>query len=237
MADRAAAPGAPRPVPGWVVWPAFLVLAGLGVWQTQRLEWKTALIDTIAERRAAPPAALPAELRESARAEWEFTRVALAGRFLRDAEMRVLAQTRGGRVGVRVVAPFARDGGGAVLVDRGWAPEDAAIDRPEGPAAVEGLLRGAPAGNPFRPGNRPEDGVWHWIDPPAMARAAGLPETAFYVQAAGPAGEGGRYPIPGGAALELRNDHLQYALTWFGLAAALLAVHAVLRRRARRGAA
>ena len=235
MADRAGA--APRPVPAWVVWPAFLVLVGLGAWQMQRLEWKTALIDTIAERRAAPAVPLPAELREPERAEWEFTRVALAGRFRHDAEMRVLAQTRGGRVGVRVVAPFARDGGGAVLVDRGWAPEDAAIDRPEGSVAVEGLLRGAPAGNPFRPDNRPGEGVWHWIDPPAMARAAGLPETAFYVQAAGPAGEGGRYPVPGGAALELRNDHLQYALTWFGLAAALLAVHAVLRRRARRGAA
>ena len=203
----------------------------------QRLEWKTALIDTVAERRAAPPVAPPAELRESDRAKWEFTRVALAGRFRHDAEIRVLAQTRAGRVGVRLVAPFARDDGAAALVDRGWAPEDAPIDRPEGSVAIEGLLRGAPAGNPFRPDNRPDDGVWHWIDPPAMALAAGLPETAFYVQAVAPAGENGRYPIPGGAALELRNDHLQYALTWFGLAAALLAVHAVLRRRARRGAA
>ena len=234
MADRVADRAA-RPVPAWIIWPAFLVLVGLGGWQTQRLEWKTALIETIAERRAAPPVPLPANLRESERADWEFTRVALAGRLLHDAEMRVLAQTREGRVGVRLVTPLERGGGGAALVDRGWAPEGAAIDRPEGSVTVEGLLRGAPAGNPFRPDNRPGGGVWHWIDPPAMARAAGLPETVFYVQIAGPAGED--YPIPGGAALELRNDHLQYALTWFGLAAALLAVHAVLRRRARRGAA
>ena len=203
----------------------------------QRLEWKTALIDTIEARRAAPPAAYPAALDPERRGEWEFTRVALTGRFRHDAEMRVLAQTHEGRVGARLVAPLVLADGRAALVDRGWAPGDgAAADRPAGEAAVEGLLRGPPAGNPFRPANRPEDGVWHWIDAPAMAKAAGLAPRAFYVQAVGPAAPGGA-PVPGGAALALRNDHLQYALTWFGLAAALMAVFLAFRRRARRGGA
>ena len=67
-------------------------------------------------------------------------------------------------------------------------------------------------------------------------KAVGLAPRAFYVQAVGPAAPGGA-PIPGGAALALRNDHLQYALTWFGLAAALMAVFLAFRRRVRRGGA
>lgn len=159
----------------------------------------------------------------------------LSGRFRAGAEMTVLAQTRAGRAGVRLVAPLELAGGRAVLVDRGWAPRAEAAARPEGVVAVEGLLRGPPAGNPFRPDNRPEDGVWHWIDPAAMARAAGLPAADFYVQAIGPE-TGARYPAPGGAALRLRNEHLHYAIIWFGLAAGLLAVYAVYRRRAAREA-
>lgn len=222
------------PRAAWLAWPALAVLVGLGVWQTQRLEWKTALIATIEARRAAPPAAYPSASDPQRRAAWEFTRVALSGRFRHEAEMRVLAQTHAGRAGVRLVTPLDLDDGRTALVDRGWAPDRGApVERPEGPATLEGLLRGPPAGNPFRPENRPQDGVWHWVDPAAMARAAGLPPRAVYVQAVGPA-DAQRYPIPGGAALELRNDHLHYALTWFGLAAALLAVMVAFRRRARR---
>ena len=213
------------------------MLVGLGVWQTQRLEWKTALIETIEARSAAAPVAWPRALDPQARDAWEFTRVRLSGRFRHDAEMRLLAQTHAGRAGVRLVAPLELDDGRVALVDRGWTPDDGApIERPEGVVTLDGLLRGPPEGNPFRPANRPEDNVWYWLDAAAMARAAGLPPRAVYVQAVGPA-ETGRYPIPGGAALELRNDHLQYAITWFGLAAALLAVMVAFLRRARRGGA
>ena len=225
------------PRAAWLAWPALAVLIGLGVWQTQRLEWKTALIATVEARRAAPPVAYPSASDPQRRDDWEFTRVALSGRFRHEAEMRVLAQTHAGRAGVRLVTPLELDDGRTALVDRGWAPSDSApVERPEGPATLEGLLRGPPAGNPFRPDNRPQDGVWHWIDPEAMARVAGLPPRAVYVQTVGPA-DARRYPVPGGAALELRNDHLHYALTWFGLAAALLAVMLAFRLRARRGGA
>lgn len=223
----------------WLVWPALAVLVGLGVWQLQRLEWKTALIDTIATRGAAPPGALPRALDPERPETWEFTRVALSGRWRHDAEMRLQAQPRAGRVGVRLVTPLDLEDGRAVLVDRGWAPDADSAERPPGAVALEGLLRGPPADNPFRPRNRPDDGAWYWLDPAAMARAAGLPARAFYVLAVAPEipAAPGRYPVPGGAALELRNDHLQYALTWFGLAAALLAVWLAARRRARAGAA
>ncbi len=221
----------------WLAWPAFLTLVGLGVWQLQRLEWKTALIDAIETRRDAPPIPFPRTLDPERRDSWEFTRVALAGRFHHDDEMRVLAQVHDGRNGIRLVTPMALDDGRKALVDRGWTPDAEAAERPAGTAAVEGLLRGPPAGNPFRPDNRPDAGVWHWVDPPAMARAAGLPATQVYVQAIADGNAApGQYPIPGGAVFDLRNDHLQYALTWFGLAAALLAVYLPFRRRMRRGA-
>ena len=93
--------------------------------------------------------------------------------------MRLLAQTHAGRAGVRLVAPLELDDGRVALVDRGWTPDDGApLERPEGVVTLEGLLRGPPAGNPFRPANRPEDNVWYWLDAAAMARAAGLPPRA-----------------------------------------------------------
>ncbi len=219
----------------WLAWPAILVLVGLGIWQMQRLEWKTALIETIEARRAAPVIPVPPALDSDQYDNWEFTRVALSGTFRHESEMAVVAQTHAGRVGIRLVTPMDLDDGRTLLVDRGWTPDADSAERPTGKVLLEGLLRAPIAGNPFRPDNHATENIWYWIDAPAMARAASLPPQAYYVQAVAPEAPG-RYPTPGGAVLHLRNDHLQYALTWFGLATALLVITLLFRRHARRAA-
>ena len=125
--------------------------------------------------------------------------------------------------------------GRALLVDRGWVPMDrrdpaTRLDGQRGgTVTLEGLLRtgGWKGAALFRPDNDPEKNVWVWFDLPAMAATAGLaaPVTALYLEA-GPAENPGGLPKGGQTPIHLRNDHLQYAITWYGLAAALIAVFA-----------
>ena len=218
----------------WAVAPALLVLIGLGTWQLQRWQWKEALIATIAARAAAAPVALSAVADPEG---LEFTRVVVDGRFLHERERQVLAQVHKGAPGVGVVTPLRLDDGRVLMIDRGWLPEARRdhANRPQGQVKVEGLLRLPPATNWFSPTNRPDENVWYRIDPLAMA-GPGAPALPYYLEAS-PSVAGGEAPVARHRVLALRNHHLQYALTWYGLAAALAVVFLLARRRDKRGAA
>lgn len=214
------------------------VLVGLGTWQIQRLHWKEALIADMAARIAAAPVALPANLVDAA--ALAYVPVRLEGRFLHDKEMYLGARTYRGTVGFHVVTPLILDDGRAVLVDRGWvpparkAPDTRPESQPPGPVVVDGLIRlgGWRGAAMFRPANEPARNLWLWPDLPAMAAWAGLerPVTQVYV-AAGPAPNPGGPPIGGQTRIELRNDHLLYAVTWYALAVALLVIYVLHQSR------
>jgi len=219
---------------------AFLVLIGLGTWQLQRREWKGGLIAAREAALAAAPIDLP-KSGDAAR-DLEFHRVRATGAFLYDRTLFVHAIERAhGESGYLAITPMRLASGGVVLVERGWIPP-AFRDRarsaeggPAGDATVEGILRLAPEGRPdwFVPDNDPVKGEWYYVDLAGMARAAGVPDALpFYVEA-GPAPKSGGYPLGGQANTELRNEHLQYAITWYCLAAALAVIYFLLLRRER----
>ncbi len=221
------------------VWPALAVLVGLGTWQVHRLDWKTTLIATIEARAGAPAIPLPADLTSENIGDIEFTHVRLAGVFQHDEEMIVVSRPRKGVVGSRVVTPIETENGQRVLVDRGWIPagaEDPML-RAEGQVAgvttVEGLLRAPQQTNPFTPDNQPGENAWYWIDPAGMAEHAGFAPQMFYFEA-GPAPNPGGLPIGGRPVLDIANNHLQYAITWYGLAFGLLAVYVIYLRSERK---
>ena len=221
------------------VWPGLALLIALGTWQVHRLQWKTALIESIAARRDLPPVPLPADLDAPGANTLEFTRVALTGRFDHPAEMILLARPRRGHAGSRVITPFAVEGGPVILVDRGWVPvaaEDPAR-RAEGQIAglvsIEGVVRVAPPANWFTPDNQPDRNAWYRIDLQAMAAHAGVPPVGLYIEAAMAAIPGG-LPIGGLPVARIVNNHLQYAITWYGLAVVLLVVYVFFRRGERR---
>lgn len=214
------------------------LLIGLGVWQVQRLHWKEALIEARTDRLGAAAIALPAAFEKPA--ALEFTRVTLTGQFRHDRELYLGARTRNGKVGVHVVTPLMLDDGRGVLVDRGWVPlarQDPAT-RPEGqvagPVTLDAMLRssGWKGWGITRPENDPARNLWLWTDVPAMAAAADLanPITAVYAQAVDTAPPGGM-PMAVEATVHIRNDHLQYALTWFALAVALLVIYLIYSYR------
>lgn len=219
-----------------------LVLLGLGTWQLQRLGWKEGLIAERAARLEAPEIALPADLARPA--DLEYRRVRLAGTFLHERELHQGGRTRNRRVGFHVVTPLRLGDGRTILVDRGWVPPEAKApetrpgSRPEGPVEIAAILRtgGWKGRAVLQPDNDPAGNHWIWLDLPAMTAGLERPVTALYAVAL-PKPEGGdaeALPKPAEVAVTIRNDHLEYALTWYALAVALLVIYVLVGRRPER---
>ena len=217
--------------------PAVLLLLALGFWQVERLFWKQ---DLIAQRQAAVAAA-PASVPQSAAQArgMEFRHVNDEGVFLHDKEIFVGATSEGGGQGYQILTPLLEPGGRAVFVNRGYIPAELkdparrAAGQIAGTVRVEGLLRLPPAGKPnwFLPDNRPDLNYWFWVDLPAMSAADKLDGVApFYIDTDATPNPGG-WPKGGVTRLTLPNNHLQYAVTWFSLAVALIVIYVLYHRR------
>ena len=212
----------------------FLVLVALGSWQLQRLGWKQDRIDERQGRAMGETVELTAAL--AGPGYFNFRPVWLSGQFLHEKELLLAARSFDRRVGWQVITPLALEGGGAVLVNRGWIPhdkQDAALraeGQLEGAVRVRGLVRTEQPQGTFQPDNRLEEGVWYWVDIDAMGDAVGLDVLPIVVEADATANPGG-LPIGGQTRLEVPNDHLQYALTWYALAFILAVIFVVFHRR------
>lgn len=210
------------------------LLVGLGVWQLQRLAWKEGLIAEIETRAKTAPVGLRAAL-AAARAGGDvgYLRVKAEGRFLNDKE-RYLFALADGTMGWDVITPLATADGDVLLIDRGFVP-DALRDpssrkegEPEGIVTVTGLARTPEAQGTFTPDNEPARNRWFWRDLPAMAASMfpgeALKLAPFFLDAEKSEVPGG-WPLGGQTRLDLPNNHLQYAVTWFALAAAIAALY------------
>ena len=227
----------PRLWPTLFTAPVLLLCLALGSWQIQRLHWKQNLIE---QREAAVAAAsVPAPRKLDEAKGMEFHHVTDEGIFLHDKEVFVGATSEGGRQGYHVLTPLREPGGRIVFINRGFIPgelKDPAkrtAGQIAGTVHVQGLLRLPPVGKPtwFLPDNRPDLNYWFWVDLPAMSAADKLDNVAgFYVDADATPNRGG-WPKGGVTRLALPNDHLQYAITWFSLAVALMLIYFLYHRR------
>ena len=213
----------------------FAILIALGTWQVRRLQWKEALLATIEARVHAEPRPLDEVLGSGpAVADLEYTPVRLEGVFVHSAERHFFA-TWNGASGFFVYTPLLRSRGDHVFVNRGFVPYDLKdpSKRPrsllEGPVEVTGLLRAPLVEKPssILPDNDPAKNLFYWKDIRAMAASSGLPADAsilgVFVDANDAPNDGG-LPVGGVTIVDLPNNHLQYAVTWYGLAAALAGV-------------
>ena len=217
--------------------PVALLCLALGSWQIQRLHWKEGLIAQRQAAVAAPPVPAPRTLDEAK--GMEFHHVTDEGVFLHDKEIFLGATSEGGRQGYQVLTPLREAGGRIVFVNRGFIPAELkdpakrAAGQLAGTVHVQGLLRLPPPGKPnwFLPDNRPDLNYWFWVDLPAMSAADKLDNVAgFYIDADASPNPGG-WPKGGVTRLSLPNDHLQYAITWFSLAVALMVIYFLYHRR------
>ena len=219
------------------LWPILLatffgtaILLWLGIWQVQRLQWKEGLIAQLAANAAAPPMDLAAAagLRAAGR-DPEFVRVKFTGEYRHDSWKKMISTYDGGQ-GWTIITPAVSADGWAVIVDRGRLPGQRVenFDKPEGPVEIEGVIRTYSLGQGyFDPENDPAGNLWYWWDVPGMLKASPLPEGAKpfpYVVQLLPGSSAADFPRPPEPQANLANNHLGYAITWFGLAATLLAV-------------
>ena len=217
------------------------ILLGLGVWQLARKAEKEALIARIVERsHVEPPAAPPPFDAWDARAD-EFGRVRVRGTFLHDRETLVhgLAPGEPGRAlqGFYVLTPLRRDDGTTILINRGFVPtelkdpKDRAAGQVAGEATVTGMLRASETRGLFVPESDPKRDAWFTRDIPGISAARGLTDVAPYLIEADATPNPGGWPRGGQLRVDLPNNHLQYAFTWFGIAACLIGVFSVFAWR------
>ncbi|WP_245295761.1 SURF1 family protein [Rhizobium rhizosphaerae] len=221
----------------------FVLLVGLGTWQMQRLAWKEGLLAAIAERRAAPPADLRAiEAIAAGGGDVDYRTVRVEGRFLHDRE-RHFFTTWNGQPGYAVYTPLVLADGRMLLVNRGFVPyerkpvDTRAAGQTDGMVTITGLARARLPAKPsfILPDNEPAKNIYYWKDLEGMIRDDGLDPghfVPFFVDADATPNPGG-LPVGGITLIDFPNNHLQYALTWYGLAAALLVVTVAFIMRAK----
>ncbi len=227
-----------------LVLPVLVMLLLLGNWQVQRLAWKEDLLATIDTRMQQAPVALEAALSTWQRdGDVDYLPVTLKGRFLHDREQYFLA-THQGQSGWYVYTPLQLDDGRAVIVNRGYVPYD--LRDParrtwqpiEDTVTIAGLARNPLAEKPgsLLPDNTPDERTWYWKDHGSMAQAMGLAGEEllpFFVDVSTTNGAVSAGPMGGVTRVSLPNNHLQYAVTWFGLAAALVVITGLFMWRRR----
>jgi surfeit locus 1 family protein len=209
----------------------FAILVSLGVWQLERKAWKENLIATLNVRVAAPPHALPPSPQQGVD---EFSRVRLHGAFI--AGQSALVFTAGSALrpdiktpGYWVLSPLRTDGGRVVVVNRGYIAEKSAPPPPSGEIDLTGAMRWPDESVLFTPTDEPQHNLWYRRAPITIAAQKGWGQVApFFVEQETPQLAG----APQAGPLVV---HLQYAITWFGLAGGLAGVYLVwLRGRLRR---
>lgn len=218
-------------VPTLFVAPGLALLIGLGVWQIARLREKEVLIASVQAGFNSAPESLDKLLAAGAAgAEWHHVRV--SGHFLHDKEQYLFAQGPMGATGVQVVTPFVQADGRIILVDRGFIPDQLrnparrAQGEIAGQVSLTGVVRLSEKPGAFTPAPDLKTRLWFIKDVPAMAKAAGVPALPVLIEADATPNPGG-WPLGGQTRIDIPNDHLGYAMTWFALALALLGVYFV----------
>lgn len=229
--------GERKPKPLWLgavfVVIGMAILIGLGAWQMQRLHWKQDLLAHIERLQRSTPVPLQMALGRAPE-KLDFVRARLDCPGIERLPTLRLYALENGQAGDRLITACPV-GGYSILVDRGFlAPGDTvAPGREELAEPVIGVLRIPADRNRFTPVNDPAKGQWYWRDVPAMAAALGAKDPApvmLMLESPAPVGGGAR---PAAIPTEISNRHLEYALTWFGLAAALAGVYVALLLRRR----
>ncbi len=208
------------------------VLIGLGTWQIYRQHWKERVLARIAAAEAEPPVPLTPDASP-------YTKVSVTGRFRFDQTALFGADVRDTRTGPIMgsyqIVPLERIGASTILIERGWVPakDQGSLDDSAGIVTVTGYVRPEDAQHWFSPADDPATRKFYTLDPKAIGAAVGVADPApFVLVALGHAT--GSYPSPARYMPRPPNNHLSYAITWYGLAAALIVIFVIWIRKALR---
>jgi surfeit locus 1 family protein len=217
-------------LPGAMAAVMLAVLLGLGTWQVERLHWKQGLLAQIAHAEAAPAVPLPAD-------PDPFTKVRVTGRLRDDLSASYGAEVRdtptGTQLGTHLIVPLERTDENAILVDRGWVPDrrPRPLAQASGDVTVEGYVRPSDTPGLFSAQDNPPARQFFTLNAQAIGAALGLQRVApYFLIAMGPP-PAERYPDPAQHLPRPLNNHLSYAITWYGLAIALVVIFILWARK------
>ncbi|MDA0781128.1 MAG: SURF1 family protein [Rickettsiales bacterium] len=227
----------PKPIPTLMTIAGLVLLLSLGSWQMSRLQWKRTLVKEINEGAALPAVELLSDRNEIEK--FKYRRVKVRGEFLHDKEVHLFVGPKAerGRPGYDILTPLKIEEGNYVLVDRGWvnsdikSPEKRPETLEEGMVEIEGIIHAGETPGRFTPENDVAKNLWFWIDLDEIENYAGINLQNFYVRAL-KKDKKNIYPIASDEFIKVRNDHLQYAVTWYSLAIILLVIYFLYSRKA-----
>lgn len=214
---------------------ALVELIGLGTWQAQKMSPKTELIQTIEAGLSAEAMVLPVHLDDPSAVLYR--RITFDGTASSAAPIKVFGTNLKGKPGYSLYKPVTRQHGRAVLVNFGWVPIDLKTlpSLPVGNISISGVLIDSAFAGSFSPVNKPEANEWFTANVDEMAAFYGLSSKEYYRFRvfADHMGAAGTLPLGGQVRIDIPNDHFEYMLTWYGLAAGLLGVFGAftLKRR------
>jgi len=221
-----------------VFWPtvffvfSFIILLSLGTWQVKRLIWKNDLISFYLKQSTNNIINLHKENFVSE--EIEYRKVRLTGKFLNKKEVHITGKTYEGNAGFHVVTPFLMQNGNYVLVNRGWVSENYKEAKSRSfslineETSVIGLIRYPQKKGYFVPENEPDNGFWFTIKPTEIKKYLKIDKETFiikfYVDALR---QEKKINLPIGIKekINIRNQHLSYAITWYSLAIVLMIIY------------
>jgi surfeit locus 1 family protein len=218
-----------------LLWPGIMaaamlaVLLALGTWQVERLQWKRQLLAQIARAEAAPAVPLPAD-------PPPFAKVQVTGELREDLAAFYGVQVRdtlaGSQLGTQLIVPLQREQDGTILVDLGWVPNKRLqpLGLAEGDVTLQGYIRPSEKPGLFSVSDNRASRQFFTLNTSAIGAALGLHDVAPFVLVAmgEPPAQG--YPDPAQHLPRPPNNHLSYAITWYGLAAALLLIFGLWTR-------
>ena len=202
------------------------ILIGLSSWQFKRLVWKNNLIDIRVSRFESDTKPLENFRNPS---DFEFQKVLIKGKLLNDFEFFMPALSKNGNNGFHILVPLMVSKNNAIIFDTGWVPlqkkeRDERINNINNEeTSFSAVIRLPGRKGYFQPENDPYKNYWFFVEPQLMEKQLEIKlEKNFYLEASqnGPNG----FPLGNQTRIYLRNNHLQYAITWILIAFGLIGV-------------
>ncbi len=238
----------PRPVAWFFFLLCFATTLALGTWQVQRMQWKQSLIAAIEAGKTQPPLSIPSPKHRTLSAEdlppLEFHRLCLEGGWVngpdgKTIEFHLFPRFYRDQLGYFIISPLSLHDNRIVLVNRGWVPAEKKLAEKRPKSAVEGvdevcgIVRLGRERSWVTPRNDANRNLWFGRDTDAMAQFANLHDVLPMMLDLVGKQDAKKLPVPSDGTIRLRNDHLSYVITWYGIAAGILVIFLVYHRKKR----
>ncbi len=229
------------------------ILIKLGFWQLEQKQRKDSIIIRIEQRAGAEPLVTNVKdlsIQTKSTDDLDYTSVALTGRFLHETEIAVFTNREMGSAqyagpGYDILTLFKDKNGGLILVNRGFVPQDfrQGKSRLSGQTQedinITGLIRKPERHSYADVPDRPERSEFAVRDPKTIIDSKLKNEqkqleapviNSFYIDLRSPVPEGG-LPSPNKTNVSIPNRHLEYVVTWWGLALVITGMFGVFVRQ------